>query len=483
MGGLRLLAWSGLALLASVALVRNLPHLAPGMLDWAEPGNVAAALAGGRGFSDPFAGGTGPTAWVSPLPVWAEAAVFLALGIKTTASAKALLVLAVLSLGAANALLLSALAPHGRALAGAASAAFLAYCALVPGSPLEVLSEAPLDVLLSALLLWSALAVDAGRAGGAGACLVASALLAPLDNAGLALSAGIVALALAWRRRGTARGLLLPAAALAAAFLSVACWTGRNAAALGRFIPLKSNFWFELNLANVDSADGLPRMETVLRRLPFFSVAEFERYARLGEPAYVESFRAPASAALRAHPGHFAANVLRRAGDALVFCKREGGGAFTSAHLGPADAARLASAGELIPVGASGFFWTRIDSPPAYEFGLFRRLGLADMPEAWADWSAKRLAYDAQYRGLLGNATGFLTAGLPVAALLMAALLGGGRLPAPAAWAAAIALGMLLPFILVNHNDRHQLPLIAMQSVAIGACAQAVILRRARAAP
>ena len=31
----------------------------------------------------------------------------------------------------------------------------------------------------------------------------------------------------------------------------------------------------ELHLANVDSADGLPRMETVLRRLPFFDVREF----------------------------------------------------------------------------------------------------------------------------------------------------------------------------------------------------------------
>ena len=33
---------------------------------------------------------------------------------------------------------------------------------------------------------------------------------------------------------------------------------------------------------------------------------------------------------------------------------------------------------------------------------------------------------------------------------------------------------MLLPFVLVNHNERHQLPLIAMQAVAIGACAQAL---------
>ena len=56
-------------------------------------------------------------------------------------------------------------------------------------------------------------------------------------------------------------------------------------------------------------------------------------------------------------------------------------------------------------------------------------------------------------------------------------LLLGGRLAPPAAWAALIAFGMLLPFVLVNHNDRHQLPLIAVQAVAIGACAQALARR------
>jgi hypothetical protein len=484
MRGFRLLAWSGLAVLAAVALLRNLPRLSPGMLDWAEPGNVAAALAQGRGFSDPFDGGTGATAWVSPLPAWVEAAVFLALGVKTAASAKALLALSVLGLGAANALLLSALAPFGPWARGAASGAFLAYCALVPGSPLEVLSEAWLDVLLSAALLWAALRAARAPGAGAGAALVAVAFLAPLDNAGLALSTGLVLLVLAWRSRGRPRGLAAPIAAGAAAALAVAAWTGRNAEAFGRFIPLKSNLWFELHLANVDSADGLPRMETVLRRLPFFSVAEFNRYASLGEAPYVDTFRAAAIGALRSDPLHFAGNVLRRAEDAAVFCKREGGGAFTRARLAPADAARLAAAGELIQVGPSGdAFWTRIDAPPAYEFGLMDRIGLADKAAAWRDWSEKRLAFDAQFRGVVGTATGFLTAGFPVAALLLAALLRGGHPGAPAAWAAAIGFGMLLPFVLVNHNDRHQLPLIAMQAVAIGACAQALADRRRAPAP
>jgi hypothetical protein len=476
----RHLAWSGLLVIAAAALWRNLPRLAPGMLDWAEPGNVAAALAQGRGFSDPFGGGTGATAWVCPLPAWVEALVFLALGAKSLASAKALLVLTVLGLGAANALLVAAMEPFGAWAAAAASASFVAYLALVPSGPLEVLSEAWLDMLLSAALLWAALGAARNPRSRAGAALVAVSLLAPLDNAGLAVAAALVLLALAWPLRRDPRKLAVPAAAAAAALLAVSAWTWRNAAALGRFIPLKSNFWFELHLANVDSPDGLPRMEAVLRGLPFFDHAQFARYAALGEAGYVDSFRAPSLAALRAAPLHFAGNVLRRAADAAVFCRREEGGAFTRARFDPADEARLAAAGELIPAGRSGAYWTRIDAPPQRERALLGSLGLRDGQSAWGDWARKRLAYDETYRGPLALATGYLVAGVPVAALLLAALLGAGRLPAPGAWAAAIGFGMLLPFVLVNHNERHQLPLIAMQSAAIGACAQAAAARLRR---
>jgi hypothetical protein len=475
----RLLALLGLLAVAAVAAARNLPRLAPGMRDWAEPGNVAAALAQGRGFSDPFDGGTGATAWTSPLPVCVEAAVFAVLGVKTSASAAALLALSAAGLALANALLLSALGPFGGWARCAASAAFLGYCALLPGGPLTVLSEAWLDILLSAALLWAALEADRSSGEKGGAVLVCVAALAPLDNAGLALSTGIVLLALAWRFRGDARRLALPVAAAAACAVSVGAWTARNAAALGRFVPLKSNFWFELHLANVDSADGLPRMETVLRGLPFFDVREFNRYAGLGEARFVETFREPALAAIRAAPLHFAGNIARRAADAVIFCQREGGGEFTRLRTIPSDRMRLVASGEFISLGAEGGgFWTRIDTPPAEEEAKLRRMGLSDGDGIWRDWAEKRGGFDAQFRGPAGLAAGLLTAGVPAAALLLAALLRGGRPIAPAAWAAAIGFGMLLPFVIVNHNERHQLPLIAMQAVAIGACAQALADRR-----
>ncbi|HZZ20018.1 MAG TPA: hypothetical protein VFE25_11635 [Opitutaceae bacterium] len=481
MGQFRLLAWTGLSVIAASALVHNAPRLSPGMFDWAEPGNVAAALAQGRGFSDPFDGGTGATAWVSPVPAWIEAGVFLLFGVKTVASAKALLLLVVVGLAGANALIVAALEPYGKGMCRAASAAFLAYTCLLPGGPLTVLSEAWLDMLLSAALLWAVIGCSRSAGAKAAATLAGVALLAPLENAGVAVAAGFCVLVLGCRAVRSRRSLAVPLTAAVAAFAATASWSMRNEAALGRLIPLKSNSWFELHLANVDSADGLPRMETVLRRLPFFDAGEFRRYSELGEMRYVDSFKAPALAALKADPAHFAGNVLRRLEAAIAFCRREGGGEATSFHFRPEDSARLASSGQIILTGPSSALWTRIDAPPSQVRDSFARMGLVERDAIFADWSARRLAYDREFRGPAGLLLGLLTAGVPVAALLLSALFSGGHFSVPAGWAALIALGMLLPYVLVNHNDRHQESIIALQAVAIGALAQAISSRRGRA--
>lgn len=149
----------------------------------------------------------------------------------------------------------------------------------------------------------------------------------------------------------------------------------------------------------------------------------------------------------------------------------------TDFHFATGDWARLVNSGELITLGPSGGLWTRIDTPPFTERMKLHALGLSDEAGILRDWSQKRLAYDSNYFSTGGLVLAFAVSGLPVAALLLSALLRGGRLAPPAAWAAAIAFGMLLPYVLVNHNERHQLPLVAMQAVALGACAQALVGR------
>ena len=56
-----------------------------------EMANIARALATGHGFSSPFSGQTGPTAWTAPLYPWVISLAFRAFGVFTPAAAFAML--------------------------------------------------------------------------------------------------------------------------------------------------------------------------------------------------------------------------------------------------------------------------------------------------------------------------------------------------------------------------------------------------------
>ena len=468
----------GFAVLAAAALGQHLPQLAPGAHNWAEIGNIAAALVEGRGFSDPFGGGTGATAWAPPLPVWLDAAVFLVAGIKTPAAAALCVVLTVLFLTGAHTFLVAALTHLGPWARHTASTAFLALVILLPDNPLVVRSEAALDLFLAGALLWGILAHirTPGRTATAGG--VAVAVLAPLAHAGLALATAVTLTILFFRDARAHRCPVAPMLAGAAAVIALGAWTVRNTVALGRFIPLKSNGWFEIYLTNVASPNGLLRSGTAFRELPYFNQAQFERYAALGEAPFVATYREPTLAALRADPAHFLGNISRRAANAFLFCSREDGGCHTRATFSPADTNRLARAGELMVFGPGSASWLRLDGPPAEAHARLRALQLGDFPGVWADWAARRETYYTIHTGWRGLLAGFIIAGAPMLALLATALATRGHLPPAVVWSALLAFAMLLPFVLITHSNRHQLPLVLFHAVWFGACVQTWVDRR-----
>jgi hypothetical protein len=381
------------------------------MMDWAEPGNVAAALVQGRGFSDPFDGGTGATAWVSPLPAWVEAAVFLPLGAKTPAAAAALLVLSVLGLAAAHALLVSALEPFGAWARGASSAAFLAYCVLVPGNPLGLLSEAWLDILLSAALLWAALRVMRQHDGRGAAGLVAVALLAPLDNAGLArLGRGSWCMALAWRRRRDRRTLVgcRLAAAAAAAAVAVGCMDRpQRAPSLRALRPPQVELLVraapgERRLPGRAAAHGdRPSGPAVLRRRPIQPVRGPR--ARCALRGHLPRPR-PLRPCARTRSTSRATSCGALANGRRVLQEREGGGAFTDGLRVLARRTRRGSGGlrradprrprtRRSGRGSTPLPRGRATAAPAHARPSRRRR------RSGATGSQKRLEYDDEFRG------------------------------------------------------------------------------------
>lgn len=148
--------------------------------------------------------------------------------------------------------------------------------------------------------------------------------------AGIALLAGVtvlvsppvaVAVGAAWgvlglRRWGPARTAMLGGLTLLAAAAILAPWAARNAAALGAFVPLRSNAGLELAIANHPGALDGPAAAVFTKRLPaihpFADPALHDVIRREGEVAYSRLLGAEARVWIAAHPVEAARLWLRR---------------------------------------------------------------------------------------------------------------------------------------------------------------------------
>jgi 4-amino-4-deoxy-L-arabinose transferase-like glycosyltransferase len=264
-----------------------------------EPGNIAASIAAGHGFSNPFRVETGPTAWMTPVYPYFLAGVFRIFGTYTLE--------AFLAAAGFNALC-SALTTIPLWFAakriGGAPTAILATLlwAVFPTAlilPYESLWDSSLSGLLATTLLWATLTVaDSTRT----RHWVGYGLLW-----GLALMTNAALIALlpflfGWaeyqaHRKQTYR-FHRPALAATMALLCCVPWTIRNYREFHAFVPLRSVAGLALWLGNNERAQS----NSVAGLHPISNQAERDRYTELGEIAYMREKQSLALDYLLTHP-------------------------------------------------------------------------------------------------------------------------------------------------------------------------------------
>ena len=274
-----------------------------------EMGRIGRAIATGQGFSDPFEGHTGPTAWEPPLYPYLIAAVFTITGVYTHASA--LILLSINSFFSALTCIPIFLI---------AKKCFSEKVALWSGWLWALLPsvmywctrwvwETSLAALLLAILFWITLQLEEAR--GAKLWIVYGVLwgIAALTNTSLLaflLPSGLWA----WYRRYKKQAGSLPQVALASLFFmaTISPWLVRNYETFGKFIFIRSNFGAELRLGNGPFADG-----TWMQWLhPSQSIVELRRYQQMGELTYVAVRKREAMEFIRASYPRFAWISVKR---------------------------------------------------------------------------------------------------------------------------------------------------------------------------
>jgi len=263
-----------------------------------ETGHIAYSLAAGKGYSSPFERDTGPTAWLAPVYPLLIAALFKIFGIYSRAAFFAAVFLNILFSSAACVPIFYA----AKRVAGVEVASLSAWLwALFTNAimmPYEWIWDTSLTALLAATILWATLELAESRRwrDWCGYGLLWG--LALMTNPALASLFPLLMGWLIYRARREGRWhLAKPAFAAALALLCCVPWTVRNYVVFHRFIPLRSNFGFELYVGNNENYDerrrNLPGVITYER--------EVWRYLRMGETAFMDEEKRKALQFIASH--------------------------------------------------------------------------------------------------------------------------------------------------------------------------------------
>jgi hypothetical protein len=266
-----------------------------------ETGNIAMSLATGKGYSSPMRSDTGPTAWLAPVYPLMLAGIFGVFGVFRLHAFYAAATLNIIFSAATCVPIYFA----GRRIAGIGAASVAAWLwALFPNAiviPFQWIWDTSLTALLAATILWATLALNETRRRRDWCAYGFLWGFTLLTNPSLATALPFL---LGWavyreRRSGHGLGRLFagPAAALGVAVLCCVPWTVRNYAEFHRFIPLRSNFPFELWIGNNKVFDD--RSPNINARVTRYG--EARRYGQLGETAFMQEKWRLASEFMRTH--------------------------------------------------------------------------------------------------------------------------------------------------------------------------------------
>jgi 4-amino-4-deoxy-L-arabinose transferase-like glycosyltransferase len=279
-----------------------------------EMGRIGRSIALGHGFSSPYEGDTGPSAWEPPLYPFLIGGVFKLFGIYTVASAWVLL--------AINSLLSSLTTIPIFRIAqrtfGDPVAIWSAYAwALNPYVwywSIHWIWDTTFTPLVLACIFLVALELQdwPGRVGWAwqgwflfGALVGIGGLANPTMLAFLPFCGLWI-----WRQRYK-NGLASFAGVVLASltfFLVLSPWLIRNYEAFGHFVFIRNDFGLQLRLGNGAGADGMlmPYLQPNLNQL------ELEKYQRMGELGYAAECKRLAFDWIRSHPARFAGISVKR---------------------------------------------------------------------------------------------------------------------------------------------------------------------------
>jgi 4-amino-4-deoxy-L-arabinose transferase-like glycosyltransferase len=279
-----------------------------------EMGRVARSIAQGQGFSNPYRGNTGPTAWEPPLYPYLMAGVFRIFGVYSYASAWALLTInSLLAALTCIPIYLIGLKTFGEQVAiwSARVWALLPYVWYWSIHWIWDTTFTPLILSLIFLLALNLTDPESEDSASWRGWIVFGALwgVGALANPSMLSFLPFCGLWIWWQR--SRRGLASLAGVILSSlifFLALSPWLIRNYEVFGHFVFLRDDFGLQFRLGNSNGADGM--LMAYLQ--PNLNNLEFEKFQRMGELAYAAECKRLAFQWVHENPQRFFVISLKR---------------------------------------------------------------------------------------------------------------------------------------------------------------------------
>ncbi|HYG99486.1 MAG TPA: glycosyltransferase family 39 protein [Terriglobales bacterium] len=274
-----------------------------------ETGRIARAIASGQGFSNPFHGETGPTAWLAPVYPYLAAAIFKLFGIYTAQSAFVLLAInGLLSALTCMPLFFAARRVFGTRVAWWSTWAWAILAPLSYWSVHWVWETSLSTFLFTCIFLVTLNLADAPRFR---RWMLFGALwgVVALTNPSLLSLLPFFGIWACWRSHRHSRPWFLQTSASAIIFFAVISpWIVRNYQVFERLVFIRDNFGVEVRLGNGPGAEGV-WMEWLH---PTQNARELQRYRSMGELAYSQTRGEEAMSFILNSPSDFARLCAKR---------------------------------------------------------------------------------------------------------------------------------------------------------------------------
>ncbi|MGA8764787.1 MAG: glycosyltransferase family 39 protein [Candidatus Sulfotelmatobacter sp.] len=274
-----------------------------------EMGRLGRSIALGQGFSNPYGGNTGPSAWEPPLYPSLIGGVFKIFGIYTYASAWVLL--SINSLFAALTTIPIFFIAHRSfdprvAMWSARAWAFNPY---VWYWSIHWIWDTTFTPLVLSLIFLLSLEMEVGTGPRIWALFGALWGVGALANPSMLAFLPFCGVWVWWRtyhrNLPSLSGVVLSAFVF---FLVLSPWLVRNYEVFGKFVFIRDDFGLQFRLGNNRLADGM----LIATLQPNLNRFEFEKFQRMGELAYEADCRRLALDWIRQHPEKFAVISMKR---------------------------------------------------------------------------------------------------------------------------------------------------------------------------